>query len=233
MHARTQGKIMSKASNAFNRLSKREKVMVSSLGVTVLIFAVFLFYFFVGRGSAQLESEIKDQQSDLLKLQLATPDYLEKVSLSETSKRRAIKNADLNLKNLIYDVAGKVTFEARIGGQKKLNDKDVLDLPSGSVTMLTKRSRRSSRKKKDSKIGFWRKDQTIKFKTEPTWDAIDALIKKLDVPEQMIFVRQIDVTRYAAGRRRGTDGENNRLGNYAGRNATITVSAIYYEEDAD
>ena len=136
------------------------------------------------------------------------------------------------MKNLIYDVAGEVTFEARIGGQKKLNDKDVLDLPSGSVTMLTKRSRRGNRKKKDSKVGFWRKDQTIKFKTEPTWDAIDSLIKKLDVPEQMIYVRQIDVSRYAAGRRRASSDDAVRLGNYAGRNATITVSAIYFEEDA-
>jgi hypothetical protein len=223
---------MSRIGTAFERLSKREKIMVGSLGATVLIFAMFLFYFFVGRGSAQLEVEIKDQQADLLKLQLATPEYLEKVDFSETSKRRALKNADLNLKNLIYDIAGKVSFEARIGGQKKLNDSDVLDLPSGSVTMLTKRSRRGSRKKKDSKVGFWRKDQTIKFKTEPTWDAIDALIKKLDVPDQMIYVRQIDVTRYGIGRRR-TAGDESRLGNYAGRNSTITVSAIYYEEKAE
>ena len=223
---------MSKLGNAIARLSRREKIMVGSLLATVLIFAIFLFYFFIGRGSAQLESEIKEQQADLLKLQLATPDYLEKVALSETSKRQAIKNLDLNLKNLIYDVAGQVTFEARIGGQKKLNDKDVLDLPSGSVTMLTKRSRKGKRKKKDSKVGYWRKDQTIKFKTEPTWDAIDALIKKLDVPEQMIYVRQIDVSAYSTGRRRSASVDASRLGNYAGRNATITVSAIYYEEES-
>ena len=223
---------MGKVGSAFDRLSRREKIMVGSLGATVVLMTLFLFYFFVGRGTDKLEEEIRGQQEDLLQLQLATPDYLEKVQLSEKTREQALKNLNLNLKNLIYDVAGKITFEARIGGKKKLNDKDVLELPSGNVVKLTKRSRRSSRKKKESKKGFWRKDQTVKFKTEPTWDALDELLKKLDVPEQMIYISSVDVTRFGKGRRASLRYDD-RSGDYAAKNASITVSAIYYEEDAE
>jgi cell division protein FtsL len=220
---------MSNIGAAFGRLSRREKIMVGSLGVTVLFVGLFLFYFFVGRGGTQLQAELKDQQAKLLQLQHETSAYLEKTAEVEQAKNHAMKNKGLNLKNLIYDVAGKISFESRIGGPKRLNDQDVLDLPSGSQTFLKKRSRRS-RKNKSSKRGYWRKDQTIKFKTEPTWDAIDALVTKLDAPEQMIYVSSIDLVRYSSRRRRSTDG-GEEASDYASKNASITVSAIYYEED--
>ena len=113
---------MSRISQAFSRLSQREKVLVSVMGAALVLGAVSILYFVFQGKIDTLEEDIAAETDALRQMYAATPEFLDAKAKFDATRTQALNNAELNVATAVAEIADKITFEAidaRSGPQGK------------------------------------------------------------------------------------------------------------------
>ena len=84
-----------------------------------------------------------------------------------------------------------------------------------------RRKKGAGKDKKESDDGYYRRDQPITLSDPVTFEAIYALLEKIEKTSQLLYVTDIEMTREFAN------------GYVARKNATFTVSTFYYKGKED
>ncbi len=211
---------MSRLTSAFDRLSKREKVLVGTMLGLVFGGTILVLQLWLGSGVAELEERVAEDRATLQQLYAKSEDYLKVMGHSERLKKLAEKNQDLNLKLAINELGKSISFEARsrtgaIEGTKRMSD--VVQFEQTQETYLSKKPRAKNAKKTDVQAGYYRRDQQITIADTVPFGAIYQFLEKIESSDQLLFVSDVDM------QREFHDGQ------IARKNAQITVSTLYYK----
>jgi hypothetical protein len=206
---------------AFDRLSSREKVLVSTM---VGLFVLIIFgggWFWLSSDANALESRLAEEQKALEKIYAASSEYLSAVRQTETMRERAERNAEMNLKLEVNHIAKGISFDARdrsgnVEGSKRLSD--VIQFDQTQETYLSRKRSKKKRKgkKKDAQVGYFRKDQPVTLSDKVDFDAIYKLLEGIEDSDELIFVTDIEMSR---------DFQD---GQVARKNASFVVSTYFY-----
>jgi hypothetical protein len=205
---------------AFERLSKREKILVASMFGTLFLMVVAGLYLWLGATVGALQDEVTEGRESMARLYRLADQFQESKRESGRVQHLAEKNQDTNLKLAINDVAKGIGFEAvdvrgvKNGTTKKLAD--VIQYEQTHEDYLSDKKKRRRTKKKEEQIGFWRRDQKIRFSDAVPFDKIYRFLEHLERSDKMLFVTELDL------RKQFQDGR------YARKNAAITVSTFEY-----
>lgn len=208
--------------SAFDRMSKREKVMVASLGGVVLVFAVLMLYLWIGRGVAELETQVQADRSMLREIQLLAPRYI-KATRSQASSLKSVEaNEEINLKLAVNKLAKLIDFEGIDNRGEPTSRRKLADViayqqtQDKQIKVKKDKGKKAKKKKKDAVGGYYERHQTVKLNEFVPFKAIYELLEKVEADEQMLFVTSLKI------RKKFRDGR------YAKKNAEITVSTYYY-----
>lgn len=210
--------------SAFDRMSSREKVLVGIMLALLVGTVIFIFHVMVGSEVSDLEERIAEDRADLAMIHAKSKKYLEASAKADAVKTAAARNETIKLRLRINEIAKTIDFRARdrkgeLGPSKRLSD--VIDMPKevSEDFLSQKRIRRSRKVKKDTKTGFWRRDQVVEVSQTVPFDAIYRFLEKIETSNDMLFVTELNV------KREFHDGR------YAQRNASFTISTYYYRDD--
>jgi hypothetical protein len=206
--------------SAFDRLSAREKTLVSAmLGIFTLV-VVGGGWWWLSSDVHAMETQLADEQDALEKIYAASSEYLSAVRHTETMRARAEQNAEMNLKLEVNHIAKGISFPARdrsgnVDGTKRLSD--VIQFDQTQETYLSrKRSKKKRKKKKDVQVGYFRRDQPVTLSDKVDFDAVFKLLEGVEDSDELIFVTDIEMTR---------DFQDGQL---ARKNASFVVSTYFY-----
>jgi len=210
---------------AFSRLSRREQVLVGTMVLVLIVSVIGLSFFMLGSEVSDLETRVAEDRENLEKIYARSASFLEAQSATNAMRESAAKNVELNLKLAINEIAKRINFEARNrrgekDGQKSLSD--VLQFDQTQETFLSKKKKKKRKKakqkgKKESDVGYYRRDQPITLSDSVEFKAIYELLEKIETSEQLMYVTDIEMTR---------DFQD---GAVARKNATFVVSTFYYK----
>ena len=136
---------MGRIQSALDRLSTREKVLVSVMFGLFILSTVVLGYLWLGTAVSDMETRLTDDSDTLREIYAQAGPYLEEVNRTESRQEAARKNVDLNLKLAVNDIAKGVTFNSRgrdgnIEGSKKLSD--VMQFDQSQETFLSRKKKK-------------------------------------------------------------------------------------------
>lgn len=206
--------------SAFDRLSAREKTLVSTMLTLFVLIIVGGGWWWLSSDVNAMETRLADEQDALEKIYAASSEYLSAVRHTETMRARAERNADMNLKLEVNHIAKGISFDARdrsgnVDGTKRLSD--VIQFDQTQETYLSrKRTKKKRKKKKDVQIGYFRRDQPVTLSDKVDFDAIYKLLEGIEDSDELLFVTDIEMTR---------DFQDGQL---ARKNASFVVSTYFY-----
>ncbi len=217
--------MMERIFSAFGRMSRRERILVSSM-IGVLFLAVTgLGQLWLSSEISSMEAKVDDDRGALQAIYAGSAKFLAQKKATDAMRSKAAKNVELNLKLAVNEIAKKIEFTARdrrgeITGQKKLSDVMQFDQTQEVYLEKKKKKRRkkgAAKEKKEEDDGYYRRDQPITLSDPVTFEAIYELLEKIEKTSQMLYVTDIEMTREFAN------------GYVARKNATFTVSTFYYK----
>ncbi|MBD90955.1 MAG: hypothetical protein CL940_11495 [Deltaproteobacteria bacterium] len=222
--------MMERIFSAFGRMSRREKILVSSMLGVLVIAVTGLGQLWLSSEISSMEKKVEQDRGALKAIYAGSAKFLAQKRATDQMRNKAAKNVDLNLKLAVNEIAKKIEFTARdrrgeITGQKKLSD--VMQFDQTQEVYLEKKKKKKRRKKgagkdkKESDDGYYRRDQPITLSDPVTFEAIYALLEKIEKTSQLLYVTDIEMTREFAN------------GYVARKNATFTVSTFYYKGKED
>ena len=210
--------MMERIFSAFGRMSRRERILVSSM-IGVLFLAVTgLGQLWLSSEISSMEAKVDDDRGALQAIYAGSAKFLAQKKATDAMRSKAAKNVELNLKLAVNEIAKKIEFTARdrrgeITGQKKLSDVMQFDQTQEVYLEKKKKKRRkkgAAKEKKEEDDGYYRRDQPITLSDPVTFEAIYELLEKIEKTSQMLYVTDIEMTRefangYVARLRRQTD----------------------------
>jgi hypothetical protein len=222
--------MMERLFSAFGRMSRRERILVSSMFGVIFIAITGLGQLWLSSEISSMEAKVEEDRGALQAIYAGSAKFLAQKRATDEMRNKAAKNVDLNLKLAVNEIAKKIEFTARdrrgeITGQKKLND--VMQFDQTQEVYLEKKKKKKRRKKgagkdkKDEDEGYYRRDQPITLSDPVTFEAIYELLEKIEKTSQLLYVTDIEMTREFAN------------GYVARKNATFTVSTFYYKGKED
>jgi len=217
--------MMERIFSAFGRMSRRERILVSSMFGVMFIAITGLGQLWLSSEIGSMETKVEESRGALKTIYAGSAKFLAQKRETDEMKNKAAKNVDLNLKLAVNEIAKKIEFTARdrrgeVTGQKKLSD--VMQFDQTQEVYLEKKKKKRRKKgankdKKDEDEGYWRRDQPITLSDPVTFEAIYDLLERIEKTSQLLYVTDIEMTREFAN------------GYVARKNATFTVSAFYYK----
>jgi len=213
---------MGRIQSAFDRLSTREKALVSVMVGLFLLAGVALGYLWLGTAVSDMETRLTDDSETLREIYDQAGPYLEEMNRTESRQKAARKNLDLNLKLAVNDIAKSITFNARgrdgnIEGTKKLSDVMQFDQTQETFLSRKKKKGRARKDKKDADVGYYRRDQPVTLSDNVEFESIYKLLEKIEESRDLIYITDLELTR---------DFQNGRV---ARKNASFVVSTYYYK----
>ncbi len=211
---------MGRMSAAFARLSKREKTLVSVM-LGVLVFAVvFLLNLWLSSSVSSLEAAVAEEQRSLREIYASATGYLEAREKFEAKRKRAEQSAELNLTELIAEMAQQVSLESvdarnNPTGRKRLEE--YLDYAPPKDTPLARKRRGRDKDKRDPLEHYYRRDVEVTVRDNATFGAMYELMERIERSRDLLFVTEVRIDR------------NKRNPDRAGR-GKIVVSTYFYEE---
>jgi hypothetical protein len=221
--------MMERIFGAFGRMSRRERILVSSMFAVIFIAIVGLGQLWISGEISTMEARVEEDRGALQAIYAGSAKFLAQKKATDEMRDKAAKNLDLNLKLAVNEIAKKIEFTARdrrgeITGQKKLSDVMQFDQTQETYLEKKKKKRRkkgASKDKKDDDYGYYRRDQPITLSDPVAFEAIYDLLEKIEKTSQLLYVTDIEMTREFAN------------GYIARKNATFTVSTFYYKSKED
>jgi len=215
---------MGQITAAFSRLSRREQVLVATMVGLLLLSVIGLSFFWLATSVSDLETRVTEDRESLQKIYARSSSVLAAQSATNAMRDSAAKNVDLNLKLAINEIAKRINFEARNrrgekDGQKNLSDVVQFDQTQETFLSKKKKKRKKANKKgkKESEVGYYRRDQPITLSDTVEFKAIYEFLEQIETADQLMYVTDVEMTRDFQ------DGE------IARKNATFTVSTFYYK----
>ena len=221
--------MMERMFSAFGRMSRRERILVSSMLGVFFVAVTGLGQLWLFGEISSMETKVQNDRDDLKAIYAGSAKFLAQKRATDEMRNKAAKNVDLNLKLAVNEIAKKIEFTARdrrgeITGQKKLSDVMQFDQTQEIYLEKKKKKRRKKGAGKDKKEvdeGYYRRDQPITLSDPVTFEAIYELLEKIEKTSQLLYVTDIEMTREFAN------------GYVARKNATFTVSTFYYKGKED
>lgn len=221
--------MMERIFTAFGRMSRRERILVSSMIGVLFIAVAGLGQLWLSSEISSMEAKVEEDRGALKAIYAGSAKFLAQKRATDEMRDKAAKNVDLNLKLAVNEIAKKIEFTARdrrgeITGQKKLSDVMQFDQTQETYLEKKKKKRRkkgASKDKKEVDEGYYRRDQPITLSDPVAFEAIYELLEKIEKTSQMLYVTDIEMTREFAN------------GYVARKNATFTVSTFYYKGKED
>jgi len=210
---------MSRMSQAFSRLSQREKLLVSAMG-GVLVIGVVVALNLVFQGQIdELEANIATESDSLRQIYASTPDYLAATKKFESTRKQALSNASLNVATAIAEIADKITFEAidpRTGPVGKKDLESFMDFKPPKEKAVGPKKKTTG--KKTSTAGYYQKDQEVTLKENIPLETVYELLEKIEESENLLFVTDLRIERSRLDPERAGQGK-------------IVVSTFFWQGD--
>lgn len=187
---------MSRISQAFSRLSRREKVLVSVMGAALVLGAVFIVHFVFQGKIDTLEENIAAETDALRQIYAATPEFLEAKKKFDATRTQALNNAELNVATAVAEIADKITFEAidaRSGPQGKKDLESFMDFKPPKEKPVGPKKKATG--KKQSAAGYYQKDQEITLKENIPFETVYELLEKIEESSDLLFVTDLRLER--------------------------------------
>ncbi|MFO0751053.1 MAG: hypothetical protein U1F43_36070 [Myxococcota bacterium] len=211
---------MSRFGQAFARLSKREKIMVSVLGVAAVVgLIVFLNVMFQGKID-KLEQDIATERDALRQVYASTESYLTASRRFEASRTQAEENAKLTLTTAVAEIADGIQFDATDNrnnplGRKHL--KEFLEFNALKEKPVGPRKKDNPKSTSKSDEGYVERDQEFTLKGTVPFAAIYELMEKIEESTTLLFVTDLRF-------------EKNPVDADRADNVKFTVSTYYFQE---
>lgn len=210
---------------AFDRMSSREKAMVSGLVGLVLIVGVGGFYLYLSSQVSDLEVEVEEGREKLAQLRALAPKYVERTEKTRRFRNLAKANDTVALDREINRIAKAISFEQRnsVGEEtgKNMNLANILNYPGKEEKFLgPKVKTRGKKNKNKEKVGYYRKDEPLRVGDHLPFEKLYQFLDRIEMTEKMLFVTRIDMRRLR------------RDGRLAQSGAAFTVSTYVYRGDS-
>lgn len=208
---------MGRISQAFSRLSSRERTLVTLMVGALFVGIVAVVYVIFQGKISTLEENIAAEQEALRKVYAATPAYLEAKERFAATRSQAVNNAGLNLTTAVAEIADKIVFEAvdpRTGPLGKKHIKEFLDFKSPKEKQVGPKKKATG--KKVSVAGYYQRDQEITVKENIPFESFYELLEKIEESGDMLFVTDMRI-------------ERNRLDPERAGQGKIVVSTFYWQ----
>lgn len=209
---------MSRVGQAFARLSKREKIMVTVLGLLVgLGVVVLLNVVFQGRID-RLEQDIASEREALRQMYASTESYLVASRRFEASRAQAEENAKLTLTTAVAEIADGIVFDATDNRSNPLGRKHLKEF----LEFNALKEKPIGARKKDPKAtttgeGYVERDQEFTLKGTIPFAAIYELMEKIEESTSLLFVTDLRM-------------DKNPVDGGRADNVKFTVSTYYFQE---
>ncbi len=211
---------MSTLSQAFSRLSQREKILVSAMGGALVIGLVVILNLVFQGQIDELETNIAAESDALRQIYASTPDYLEATRKFEATRQQALDNAQLNVATAVAEIAGKISFEAidpRTGPVGKKDLEAFMDFkPAKEKSVGPKK--KTTGNKKASTAGYFQKDQEITLKENIPFETVYELLEKIEESQDMLFITDMRLERSRLDPERAGTGK-------------IVVSTFFWQDE--
>lgn len=211
---------MSRISQAFSRLSQREKILVSVMGVGLVLGVVTILNFVFQGKIDELEASIATETDSLRQIYASTDDYLEATKKFDATRKQALANAELNVATAIAEIADKITFEAvdpRTGPLGKKDLESFMDFKPPKEKSVGPKKKTTSAKK-TSTAGYYQRDQEITLKENIPFETVYTLLEKIEESQDLLFVTDLRLERSRLDPERAGPGK-------------IVVSTFYWQGD--
>ena len=211
---------------AFDRMSSREKLLVSTLAGLVMVLGVGGYYLVLSSEVSELQDNVDKARAKLVTIHKNLSKYQKATSKVRRFRALAKANDSLKLELEINRIAKAIRFDKRNSRGEKtgetINLAGVLNYSGKSEKFLgpkpKKKGKRGKKGKKD-KVGYFRKDEPIRVGDYTPFDELYKLMERIEMTEKMMFVTRVDM------RRLRQDGEVAQTG------ASFTVSTYVYRGD--
>lgn len=213
---------MGRISQAFFRLSNRERVLVSAMLGTLVVALVAMFYLLLQGKIDRLEDNIAKQQDALRQLYAASGDFQAAKSRFDGTRALAKKNAELNLTTAVANVAERISFEAvdpRTGPLGKKQLKEYLEFKGTKEKQVGPKKKKPAGGKQ-STDGYVQRDQEITFKENIPFATLYELLERIEESKDMLFVTDLRIDRSRMDPERAGQGK-------------IVVSTFFWQGDTD
>jgi hypothetical protein len=206
---------MRNLTQAFARLSPRERVLVSLMVGLVLVLGLgFLQYSFSSRVSA-LEASISEGQAGLRKLYASTNSFMEARKRFIANREAARARKDLNLTTAIASVAARVTFPTADGTSQRVL-KEYLEYAASKVRQLNLGGKPRPNAARQATEGYFQNDQEVKLSEGVPLNALYNFLEQVEELPEGLFVTELRVER---------DARDIKL---AGRSTRVVISTFYH-----
>jgi hypothetical protein len=207
---------MRNLTQAFARLSPRERTLVSLMVGLVLVLGLGFLHFSLSSSVSALETSIAEGQAGLRKLYANTTSFMAARKRFVDNREAARARKDLNLTTAIAGVAAQVTFRAADGSADKVL-KEYLEYAASKVRQVNvgdKPARASAGRVATE--GYFQNDQEVKLSEGVPLSALYAFLARVEALPEGLFVTELRVER---------DARDITL---AGRGTRVVVSTYYH-----
>jgi len=214
---------MGRLSQAFQRLSKRERLLVSAMLGTLVIAIVLGLYFVLQGKIDKLETNIAQEQDSLRQIYASTGEFRMAKERFDSTRGLAQKNAELNLTTAVAELAEKISFEAvdpRTGPLGKKDLKEYLEFKGTKEKQVGPRKKKPAGAKNVSTDGYYQRDQEVTFKENIPFATIYELLERIEESGDMLFVTDMRLDRSRLDPERAGQGK-------------IVVSTFYWQGELD
>ncbi len=207
---------MRNLTQAFARLSPRERVLVSLMVGLVLVLGLgFLQYSFSSRVSA-LEASISEGQAGLRKLYANTTTFMEARKRFVANREAARARKELNLTTAIAGVAAQVTFTPPDGTPTPRVLKEYLEYAASKVRQLNLGGKPRPNAARQATEGYFQNDQEVKLSEGVPLTALYQFLERIEELPEGLFVTELRVER---------DPRDIKV---AGRSTRVVISTFYH-----
>lgn len=214
---------MGRLSQAFFRLSKRERVLVSAMIGTLVIGLLLMLQLIFQAKIDRLEKNIADEQDTLRQIYAAAGDFRAAKDRFDQTREQAKRNAELNLTTAVAELADRISFEAvdpRSGPLGKRQLKEYLEFKGTKEKQVGPRKKRPTGSRTQVNDGYFQRDQEITFKENIPFATIYELLERIEESKDMLFVTDMRLDRSRLDPERAGQGK-------------IVVSTFYWQGDLD
>jgi len=187
---------MSRFSQAFSRLSQREKLLVSLMAGALVVGVVSIVYLVFQGKIGTLEENIAAETDALRTIYVATPEFVAAKQKFDATRTQALNNAQLNVATAVAEIADKITFEAidpRRGAVGKKDLEAFMDFKPPKEKAVGAKKKATG--KKQSTEGYYQKEQEITFKENIPLATMYDLLEKIEESSDLLFVTDLRLER--------------------------------------
>lgn len=200
---------MSKLTQAFQRLSPRERLMVTGLGGVVIFALIFTIYSWLQGKITTLEANIAEEQSALQTIYASTDSYLAAKAQVLAMEEQGRASATINLPTVITNLADRMPFE---GMDRRRNPTGTLQLSDQLEFKSTKEKNvgiRAARRTGNQPIpaGYAQVDQEITVKEGVPFDTLYAFLQRIESSKDLLFVTDLRIDRSSFDPERANQGK--------------------------